>query len=69
MEDEKKNEKVISLSEETSEENKLLVENTFRLFADQIKQITEDVAEFNEKRQLVRERIKRGARRRSGHIV
>ena len=69
MKDEKKNEKVISLSEETSEENKLLVENTFRLFADQIKQITEDVAEFNEKRQLVRERIKRGARRRSGHIV
>ncbi len=69
MNNEKKSNILNNLPEETNEETKALIKNAFRLFSDQIKQITEDVTEFNEKRKVVKERIQRGARRTSGHIV
>ncbi|HZP81288.1 MAG TPA: hypothetical protein VFB21_06605 [Chthonomonadaceae bacterium] len=59
----------IQISEEVQEEAKSLIKEAFQLFDNQMKNMAADLAEFNRKRQEVRERIQRGARRTTGRIV
>lgn len=61
--------KDIQISEEAQEETKSLIKEAFQLFDEQMKDMAADFAEFNRKRQEVRERIQRGARRTTGRIV
>ena len=55
--------------EENKEEPKAIVKNALHLFSTQMRQITDDIVEFNQKRQIIKEKIRNGARRTSGRIV
>ena len=57
------------IPQEVQEEAKQIITDAFRLFADHLKRITDDIAEFDKTRKEVRGRIDRGARRTSGRIV
>lgn len=60
---------VIDVPEEVQEDAKEMVRGAFRLFADHTQRMADEMAEFNTKRQNVREKIQNGARRTSGRIV
>ena len=59
----------LGISQEVQEEAKRIIDDGFRLFADHVKRIKDDMAEFDKNRKEVRGRIDRGARRTSGRIV
>ncbi len=54
---------------ETQQHAKTLIQGIFSLFSDQSQRLADEFAAFETKRQEVRERISRGARRTSGRIV
>ncbi len=57
------------ISEEAQNKAKEVMESAVRDFSAHLRQITEDLAEFNKSRQEMRGRMKNGARRTSGRIV
>ncbi len=59
----------IDVVDDTGREAQVFIKDVFRLLSEQVKQVTDDVAKFNEKRKVVKERIQRGARKTSGRIV
>lgn len=59
----------VEVPETVQEEARSIVSGAFRLFADHTQRMTDDLAEFNEKRREVSERLDGGIRRTSGRIV
>ncbi len=59
----------VEVPETVQEEARSIVSGAFRLFADHTQRMTDDLAEFNEKRRKVSERLDGGIRRTSGRIV
>ena len=59
----------VEVPEAVQEEARSIVSGAFRLFADHTRRMTDDLAEFNEKRRKVSEDIDRGIKRTSGRIV
>ena len=59
----------VEVPETVQEEARSIVRGAFRLFADHTQRMTDDLAEFNEKRRKVSERLDGGIRRTSGRIV
>lgn len=58
-----------SISKEAQEEAKSVVESAFRDLTEHVRQITEDIREFNKNRVEMRRRMQNGARRTSGRII
>lgn len=71
MDTKKPNEETVAVEvpETVQEEARSIVSGAFRLFADHTRRMTDDIAEFNEKRRKVSERLDGGIRRTSGRIV
>lgn len=65
--EEKKN--PLEISEEEQREAKQAVESAFRDLSTHVRQITEEVSEFNRQRAEMRRRMQNGARRTSRRIV
>ena len=59
----------LGISEEAQEQARQAVESAFRGLTEHVRQITEDVAEFNRRRIEMRRGMRNGARRTSGRIV
>ena len=59
----------VEVPETVQEEARSIVSGAFRLFADHTQRMTDDLAEFNEKRRKVSESIDGGIRRTHGRIV
>jgi len=59
----------VEVPEAVQEEARRIVSGAFRLFAGHTQRMTDDLAEFNQKRRKVTESISSGARRTSGRIV
>ena len=59
----------MDVPETVQDEARSIVQGAFRLFADHTQRMTDDLAEFNQKRRRVQESIDRGARRTTGRIV
>jgi hypothetical protein len=59
----------IEIPEELQASAKTFIERAFTFFADQTKQLTEDIAQFNKKRADIQRKIEDGTRRTSGRIV
>ncbi len=59
----------IRISEEAQERVKKAVEDAFRGLSEHTRQITEEMAAFDRRRQEMRGRMKNGVRRTSGRIV
>lgn len=71
MDTQKPTEKIaaVEVPETVQEEARSIVSGAFRLFADHTQRMTDDLAEFNEKRRKVSERLDGGIRRTRGRIV
>jgi hypothetical protein len=52
-----------------AEQSQRIVNNAFRLLAEQTQQLANDIAEFNQRRNDTKERIRRGARRTTRRVV
>jgi|GEM_PF-6147959 len=52
-----------------AEQSQRVVNNAFRLLAEQTQKMTEDIAEFNRRRSETKERIRRGARRTTRRVI
>ena len=59
----------IDLSEDSIKKAKEMIDAAFRLFSDHAQNMADELAAFNRRRQEVRDRIERGARRTSSRIV
>ncbi len=59
----------VEVPEAVQEEARSIVTGAFRLFADHTQRMTDDLAEFNEKRRKSSESIDGGVRRTRGRIV
>ena len=69
MAEEKEKTPRIDLPEDVKDKAKGMIDAALRLFADHAQNMADEIATFNRKRQKVRERIERGAKRTSGRIV
>jgi hypothetical protein len=52
-----------------AEQSQRIVNNAFRLLAEQTQKMTDDLAEFNRRRSETIERIRRGARRTTRRVI
>ena len=52
-----------------AEQSQRIVNNAFRLLAEQTQQLANDIAEFNQRRSDTKERIRRGARRTTRRVI
>jgi hypothetical protein len=59
----------IEIPEELHASAKTFIERAFTFFAEQTKQFTEDIIQFNKKRGEVQRKIRDGTRRTSGRII
>jgi len=59
----------VIVPETVQEEARTIIRGAFRLFADHTQRMTDDLAEFNQKRRAVQESVEHGARRTTGRIV
>jgi hypothetical protein len=57
------------IPEDIKEEVKNTIRNAFQLFANQNKEMAQELREFNAKRQEIRGKLKDGANRTTGRIV
>lgn len=69
MSEEQKERAPLDIPAEAEEQAKKLIGDAFNLFAEHARNVADDLAAFNRRRQEVRGRIERGARRTSGRIV
>jgi hypothetical protein len=52
-----------------AEQSQRVVNNAFRLLADETQKLADDIAEFNRRRSETKERIRRGARRTTRRVI
>lgn len=69
MVEETKQSNPFGISEETQEKAKAVIENAFRDLAGHLRQLSDDLSEFNKRRVEMRRRMQNGARKTSGRIV
>lgn len=69
MAEETKQSNPFGISEKTQEQAKAVVENAFRDLAENLRQLSDDLSEFNKRRVEMRGRMQDGARRTPGRIV
>jgi len=69
MSGEDKQNQALTISEETREKARAVIEEAFRSLPEHIKRIVDDSVEFDKQRQDMNRRMQSGARRTRGRII